>query len=163
MASRVKVEWQRRLLGSPVLQFLYRWVVTTVAVLVAANLVGGIRYDTWVSLVLASLLLGGLNALVRPLLVILSLPLVVLSLGLFVLVINGVLLLLVAVVVPGFHVEGFWAALFGAVLISITTLVLNTLTGGGQTRIDLRHPGPRGPRRDGDRSGPPGQGPVIDV
>jgi putative membrane protein len=140
-------------------------LVTTVAVMVAANVVRGISYDTGGSLLVASLLLGILNALLRPLLLILSLPLVVLTLGLFVLVINALLLGLVGQLVKGFQVAGFWPALLGAVIISLITMMLNTATGSGEGRIDLRHPSQRRPgRRDPPSDdGPPGKGPFIDV
>ena len=133
--------------------------------MVAANIVRGIWYDTGASLLVASLLLGILNALLRPLLLILSLPLVVLTLGLFVLVINALLLGFVGQLVKGFQVAGFWPALLGAVIISLITMVLNTAMGSGEGRIDLRHPYQRRPgRRDPPSDdGPPGKGPLIDV
>lgn len=166
-AQSVNAELQQSRFGPPFLRFLQRWLVNTVAVLVAANVVPGIQYEGWPSLLVASLVLGVLNALLRPLLLILSLPLVVFSLGLFVLVINALLLGLVGQVVGPFHVEGFWAAFFGALVISLTTIVLNTLTGSGESRIDLRnpsrrqHPPPRRPPPP--ERPPPGKGPVIDV
>lgn len=150
---------------SPFLRFMQRWLVTTVAVMVAANVVRGISYDSGTALMVASLLLGILNALFRPLLLILSLPLVILTLGLFALVINALLLGFVGHLVKGFHVAGFWPALLGAVIISVITVILNTATGSGETRIDLhqpssRRPGRRDPPPDDD---PPGKGPFIDV
>src|SRR5438067_12357331 len=81
--------------------FVFRWVVTTVAVMVASSVIHGIRYDTVAALIGASLLLGILNAFVRPFLLILSAPLILLTLGLFILVLNGLLLLLVPNVVAG--------------------------------------------------------------
>jgi putative membrane protein len=143
----------------PFLRFLQRWAINTVAVMVAANVIPGIDYRGWSALLTASLLLGVLNALIRPLLLILSLPLVVFSLGLFILVINALLLYFVGTLVKGFQVEGFWPAFWGGMLISIVTVVLNTFTGSGESRIHL-HP-PR--RRHGRHDPPPGQGPVIDV
>lgn len=158
----MNAELEHRPLGPPFLRFLQRWLITAVAVMVATAIVPGIECENWRSLLVAALVLGVLNALLRPLLLILSLPLVVLSLGLFVLVINALLLGLVAQLVPDFRVSGFWAAFFGALLISITTLLLNTLTGSGESRIDLRNPGKR--HHPPPRDPPPGgQGPVIDV
>lgn len=161
----MNVEWQRRPFGPPLLRFLHRWLVTTVAVMVAANIVPGIEFYNWQALLVASLVLGVLNALLRPLLLILSLPIVVLSLGLFVLVVNAVLLAFVAQLVKGFQVSGFWAAFFGGLIISLTTLILNTVTGGGQTRIDLSETRRRRPPPHDPPPTPPpaGQGPVIDV
>ena len=153
----------------PFVRFLQRWAINTVAVLVAANVVGeGIEYSSWKSLVAASLLLGVLNALLRPLLLILSLPLIVFTLGLFIPVINAFLLLLVgALPFLEFEVRDFSSAFWGGLVISLVTVVLNTVTGSGERRINLHVPHPRHGRRPGPPgppgSPPPGQGPVIDV
>jgi putative membrane protein len=118
--------------------FLQAWLIGTLAVLVAAELVKGIDYETWQSLLAATLLLGILNTFVRPLLTLLSLPLMIVTLGLFRLIINAVLLLLVNRLIPRFHVDSFGSAFWGALIISIVSLVLNTLTGTGETRIEIR-------------------------
>ena len=136
--------------------FLQRWLINTVAVMVAANLVSGIDYDTVGGLLAASLLLGVFNALLRPLLVLLSLPLVIFTLGLFTLVINAVLLYLVGYLVQSFAVDDFWSALWGSVIISFVSLMLNTLTGTPGSRIEIRRGHRRANRNDDD-------GPVIDV
>jgi putative membrane protein len=140
-------------------EFLIRWVITTVGVLVAAHLVPGIHYDrgNWEALFVATLVLGLLNAFLRPLLLLLSLPLLVFTLGLFTLVINAGLFYLVGQLIKGFHVENFGAAFWGALVISIVSIALQLLTGTGNTRIRIRR-GRRG------RSGPnDGDGPIIDV
>ena len=140
-------------------EFLKRWVISTVAVLVATKIVPGISYDRWDDLLIATLVLGILNSVLRPLLLLLSLPLLILTLGLFTLVINAGLLYFVNKLVSGFHVAGFWAALFGALVISLVTLFLNSVTGSGHARVEIRrgqHPPPRD-KQDG------GDGPVIDV
>lgn len=143
--------------------FLQRWLVTTFAVLVAAQIVRGIRYDSTVTLLVASLLLGFLNAFVRPLLVLLSLPLLIVTLGIFIQVINALLLLFVGQLVKGFVVEGFWSAFWGSLVISIVSMVTSLLVGRGP-RIKVRRGGQASPppsRRDDDD--PRGGGPVIDV
>jgi putative membrane protein len=137
--------------------FLQRWVINTVAVMVAANVVRGIEYQTLAGLFVASLLLGILNALLRPLLLLLSLPLVIFTLGLFTLVINALLLYFVAQLVKSFHVADFWAAFWGALVISLVSLILNTITGTGDSRIEVRRRKSSSNRRDG------GNGPIIDV
>lgn len=140
------------------LVFLQRWIINTLAVLVATHLVTGIHYDTVPSLFVASLLFGILITFLRPLLFLLTLPLVVVTLGLFVLVINAALLYLVGWLVKGFRVDGFWPAFWGALVISLVSLVLNTLTGSGESRVRVR--------RSATGSKPPGgdgAGPVIDV
>ncbi len=139
-------------------EFLKRWSISTVAVLVAATVLPGISYNRWTDVLLASLLLGVLNSVLRPLLMLLSLPLLILSLGLFTLIINAGLLYLVHLLLPGFRVRDFWSAFFGALIISLVTLFLNTLTRSGQARFLFR----RGRRPPPDRDDP-GNGPVIDV
>src|SRR3954469_15887830 len=118
--------------------FLIRWVNNTVAVFVAANIVSGIHYDGVGSLLVATLVLGIMNAILRPLLMLLSLPLVILTLGLFVLVINALLLYGVGSIIKGFYVDSFWSAFWGAVVIFLVSLVLNSLTGTGNSRVQVR-------------------------
>ena len=136
--------------------FLLRWLINTVAVMVAANLIKGIECHTLSGLLVASLLLGIFNALLRPLLVLLSLPLVIFTLGLFTLFINALLLYFVGSLVKSFVVADFWAAFWGALIISVVSLILNSLTGTGGSRIEVQ----RGKRRSGRGDG---DGPVIDV
>lgn len=144
-------------------QFLQRWVICTAAVLLAEHLVSGITYDHWTDVLAATLLLSILNSVVTPLLWLLSLPLLILSLGLFTLVINAGMLLVVGALVKGFHVAGFWPAFWGALVISLTTLVLNALTGAGSARVRVQT-GRSRPRRHSRENRPPGgDGPVIDV
>ncbi len=105
--------------------FFLRFFVTGVAVLVASEIISGIRIDSLASGVVAVLVLAILNALVRPILYLLSAPFIVVTLGLFMLVINGFLLGVVSYVVKGFHVEGFWPAVGGAVIISLVSGLMN--------------------------------------
>ena len=137
--------------------FLQRWLINTLAVLVATYLVSGISYGKPIDLFVAALILGILNAILRPLLMLLSLPLLLVTLGLFMLVINALLLLFASWLVGEnhFHVAGFWSAFFGALVISIVSLILNSLTGTGDSRISVKR-GKAPPRDDGN-------GPVIDV
>ena len=148
----------------PVRDFLHQFVVGTFAVLIAVNVVPGITYDSPLHLLLASLVLGALNAFLRPFLLLGCLPLLILTLGLFLMVINAMLLLLTAKLVNGFDIEGFWSAFWGALVISIITLIANTFTGRGDSQMSFR----RIKRRDGqsNRQTPrhdDDDGPVIDV
>jgi putative membrane protein len=118
-------------------QFVFRWAATTVAVMVASSFLRGIRYDTIAALIGASLLLGILNAFVRPFLLILSAPLILLTLGLFILVLNGLLLLLVPSIVVGFHVDSFWSAFWGAIVISFVSWVLSAFFRGSDGRVHV--------------------------
>ena len=137
-------------------EFLQRWLITTVAVLVATHIVRGIHYDHWQGLLVATLVLGLLNAFIKPVLTFLSLPLVVVTLGLFILVINAGLVYLVGQM-KHFHVDSFKAAFWGALVISVVSLILNSLTGTGNAKITVR----RGKKRGNDSN--TGSGPVIDV
>jgi putative membrane protein len=118
-------------------QFVFRWAVTTIAVMVASSVIHGIRYDTVAALIGASLLLGILNAFVRPFLLILSAPVILLTLGLFIFVLNGLLLLLVHKIVIGFHVDGFWSAFWGAIVISFVSWLLSAFFRGSDGRVHV--------------------------
>ncbi|HWM23356.1 MAG TPA: phage holin family protein [Chthoniobacterales bacterium] len=115
--------------------FVFRWMITTVAVMVAPVLISGVRYDTAGALIGAALLLGILNAFVRPVLLILSAPLILVTLGFFILVINALMLWWVPGLVPGFHVDGFWSAFWGAILISIISWILSAFFRGSDGRV----------------------------
>jgi putative membrane protein len=137
--------------------FLLGWIITTLAVLVAAELVKGIKYGNWSDLLVATLLLGFLNAFVRPVMMFLTFPLMIVTLGLFSLVINALLLLAVSALMGEgkFHVDGFGAAFWGGLVISLTTIILNSLTGTGRSRVRVKRQS--APPRSND------DGPVIDV
>ena len=106
--------------------FLIRWACTTFAVFIATGIVPGIGADSVEALMWAGLLLGVLNAVVRPVLLVLSLPLIVLSFGLVIPLINAMLLSWVGGGwIAGFHVAGFGSALFGAVVISFVSWAVN--------------------------------------
>jgi putative membrane protein len=140
-------------------EFLLRWIVSTVAVLVAWYVVPGIHYKEWPDLLMATFILGLLNTFLRPLILLLSLPFLIVTLGLFTLVINALLLLLVSgLLSPRFHVDSFGQALLGALVISLVSVALNSITRSGNARIEM-HRGKRPP--PGGRGD--GGGPVIDV
>lgn len=111
---------------------LKRWLVSAAGVWLGSNLIEGISYEDNVSLAIAVLLLGLFTAVLKPLLVLMALPFVLLTLGLGVLVINALLYLLVGSLVPGFTVESFWAAFFGALVISILNVLFAGWIGGGR-------------------------------
>ena len=106
--------------------FIFRLLIHMVAILIISYLLPGlIRVDgIWAALV-AAFLLGIVNAVLRPILIFFTLPITVLTLGLFLLVINGLMLLLVSSLVSGFHVNGFWGAVLGSILISVVSWVLS--------------------------------------
>ena len=117
--------------------FVFRWIATTIAVMVAAALIHGIRYDSFGSLIGAALLLGILNAFVRPVLLVLSAPLILLTLGFFILVVNGLMLLLVPSLVHGFHVDSFWSAFWGAIVIGLVSWILSAFFRGSDGRVHV--------------------------
>jgi len=112
-------------------------MATTIAVMIAASILSGIRYDTVGALIGAALLLGILNAFVRPILLILSAPLILLTLGFFILVVNGLMLLLVPSIVNGFHVDSFGSAFWGAIIIGIVSWLLSAFFRGSDGRVHV--------------------------
>jgi putative membrane protein len=109
--------------------FLLLWALNTLGLWVADHVFDGIRFDSAGALWVSGLLLGLVNAVVRPILILLTLPLTVVTLGLFLLVINASMVLLVAWLVPGFMVAGFWTGLFLAVFLSVFGWVTNLVLG----------------------------------
>lgn len=109
--------------------FLIRLLITAGALWLASAMVTGMYFDTGLTLLWAALWLGVVNALVRPLLILLTLPLTLLTLGLFLLVINAAMLGLVASILDGFSLSGFWSALFGAILVSIFSGLASNFVG----------------------------------
>ena len=115
------------------LRFLSRVFVGGLGLLVADALLDGIRFDGPSSLWIAALLLGLVNAVVRPLVVLITLPLTILSLGFFLLIVNGAMLLLVARLMEGFHIAGLGAAVAAWIIVALTGLVANAFIGDRRT------------------------------
>jgi putative membrane protein len=105
--------------------FLIRAVVVAIGLWLASKIVSGIAFNSTETLIAAALLLGIINAFVRPIIVILTLPITLLTLGLFLLVINALMIMLVAWFLPGFLVAGFWSAVFAAIIVSLTSWVMS--------------------------------------
>jgi putative membrane protein len=116
--------------------FVFRWFITAFSVFVAAPIVG-IDYTGIGCLLGAALLLGVINAFVRPILLFLSIPLILITLGFFILIINALMLKFVSAIVPCFQVHGFWSALFGAIIISFVSWVLSAFFRGSDGRIHV--------------------------
>ncbi|MDP9990102.1 putative membrane protein [Variovorax boronicumulans] len=106
--------------------FLVHWAITAVSLWVASLLFRGLKFDGTGALVISALLLGLANAVVKPLLIVLTLPLTLVTFGLFLLVINALMILLVAALVKGFKVSGFWTALFASICISLLSIVIGS-------------------------------------
>jgi putative membrane protein len=109
------------------MRFLVRLLLNALAIAVAAYFVPGVILTGPGPAILAGVILGFVNAIVRPVLLLLTLPFTLLTLGLFIFVVNAICFALTAALVPGFDLSGFWAAFFGALLVTIVSWVLNGL------------------------------------
>jgi putative membrane protein len=109
-----------------VIGIILRWFILTFAISATAYLLDGIHVSSFFSAVFAAAMLGILNAFFRPILIIITLPINILSLGLFTFVINALLLMMVSGIISGFDVRGFWSAVFGSILISVVSWLLNS-------------------------------------
>ncbi len=109
------------------MMLLIVWLINAVALLAVPYLLNSVQVDSFGAALIAALILGFVNTIVRPILVVLTLPVTFLTLGLFIFVINGLMFWVVAQLVSGFHVGGFWSAVFGALLYSIVSWALSTL------------------------------------
>jgi putative membrane protein len=123
--------------------FLTHWAITALSLWVASYIFSGLKFDSTSSLVVSALLLGFANAIVKPLLIVLTLPLTLLTFGLFLLVINALMIQLVAALVRGFKVSGFWTAFFASIFIALLSIVIGSLLGGSDpaTTIQMPHDG----------------------
>ena len=111
--------------GPKIRGFVFRWLVTAFALAVSAWIVKGIEIHGILSLFFAAMVVGVLNAFVRPVVLILTLPLNILTMGLFTFVINGAMIMIASKVVRGFAVADFWSAFVGAIFISIISFLIN--------------------------------------
>ena len=118
------------LVNSPFLQLLLRWAILALGVVLATKLVPGIECRDGTSLLAVVVLLSFCNAILKPLLLLFTLPFILLTLGLGVVVINALLFLFVGKLVEGFHVAGFWPALWGALVVSITNMLVSSFVRG---------------------------------
>ena len=116
--------------NSPFLQLLLRWAILALGVVIATKLVPGIECRDGMSLLAVVVLLSFCNAILKPLLLLFTLPFILLTLGLGVVVINALLFLFVGKLVEGFHVAGFWPALWGALVVSITNMLVSSFVRG---------------------------------
>jgi putative membrane protein len=108
-------------------RFVLAWLVNTAALIAVAYLMPSITVSSFTAALIAALVLGLVNAIVRPVLVLLTLPVTILTLGLFIFVLNGLLFWMVASWLEGFHVAGFWSGVLGAILFSIVSWLLSAL------------------------------------
>ena len=123
--------------------FLLHWAITALSLWLASRVFRGISFTDTSSLVISALLLGFANAIVKPLVIVLTLPLTLLTFGLFLLVINALMILLVSALVRGFKVSGFWTAFFASIFIAVLSWVIGAfvLVGSGPDAIPMQMPG----------------------
>jgi|ERR1017187_2965252 putative membrane protein len=139
-------------MNSPVAHLLVRWLVLALGVVIATRLVPGIHCSDAGALIAVVVLLSFFNAILRPILVLFTLPFIIVTMGLGIVVINAILFLFVGRLVDGFAVAGFWPAVGGSLVVSVTNFVVNVFM-----RSSIRRPG-------GAPKGPPGPGgDVIDI
>ncbi|MFT3718343.1 phage holin family protein [Pseudorhodoferax sp.] len=120
--------------------FLVHWAITALSLWAASHIFRGLKFDSTGALLVSALLLGFANAIVKPLLIVLTLPLTLLTFGLFLLVVNALVILLVAALVRGFRISGFWTALFASLFVSLLSLLIGAFVGGGDPAQQIRLP-----------------------
>lgn len=106
--------------------FLIQWLISTAIIMVSAYVLPGVHVSSWWTAVVVAIVLAVVNALIKPVFVLLTLPITIISLGLFLLVINALMIMLVGLLVPGFKVDGFWWALAFSIVLSVFNLVISS-------------------------------------
>lgn len=109
------------------MKWIWHWILSAVSLLIVAWLFDAIWFDSVAAAFIAAIVLGLINAILRPILQFLALPVTILTLGIFALIINALLLLLTSKLVPGFHVDSFFAAFFGSIVLSIVSSILSAV------------------------------------
>jgi putative membrane protein len=107
------------------LLFFSQWIATIIALWASTFIFDGIRFNSFSALIVSALVLGLANSIIKPLLILFTLPLTVLSFGLFIVVINGLVLMIVSSIVHGFTLSGFWTAVFASLFISLVSIIIN--------------------------------------
>lgn len=120
--------------------FFLHWGITAISLWLASRIFQGIRFADTSSLIVSALLLGFANAIVKPLLILLTLPLTVVTFGLFLLVINALMILLVSSLVRGFQVASFWTAFFASIFISVLSFLIGLFVGDGSPSQTIQMP-----------------------
>lgn len=120
--------------------FFLHWGITAISLWLASRLFNGLRFADTSSLIVSALLLGFANAIVKPLLIVLTLPLTLLTFGLFLLVINALMILLVSSLVSGFKVASFWTAFFASIFISVLSFLIGLFVGDGSPAQTIQMP-----------------------
>lgn len=120
--------------------FLMHWAITALSLWAASKIFSGLRFDGAGALIVSALLLGFANAIVKPVLIVLTFPLTLVTFGLFLLVINALMILLVAWLVKGFKVSGFWTAFFAAIFIAVLSILIGSFVVPSTPATEIRMP-----------------------
>jgi putative membrane protein len=120
---------------NPILRFILFWAANTLVLWVASQLFSSVRFDSPSALLVSGLLFGLINATLKPIMVIVTLPITLLTLGLFLLVINALMLMLTAWLVPGFHLAGFWNAVLISLFVSVLSFIISIMLGLHRQRV----------------------------
>jgi len=110
-----------------IMAFLAHWGVTSLSLWIASLMFHGISFSSKKSLFISALLLGLVNAVVKPVIIILTIPLTLITFGFFLLVINALMMMLVSALVPGFRISGFWTAFFASIVVTVVSLFIGTM------------------------------------
>ena len=124
-------------------EFLAHWGVTALALWLTSFIFHGISFSSKKSLLISALLLGLVNAVIRPIVIILTIPLTLVTFGLFLLVINAVMMMLVSALVPGFRISGFWTAFFASIVVTLISIFVGMVIFGPEDSL-LNMPAQRG-------------------
>ena len=124
------------------IKWIKTWAIIALGVLIASATSSGIQYENSLSLFLAVVLISVLNMVVRPIMILFTLPFIIMTCGLGIFIINALLFMFVAAMVPGFIVTSFWAALWGAFIVGGTSLIANMMLGSTRVQVQGRDVGP---------------------
>lgn len=136
------------------IKLLKTWLLLALGVIIAAYTASGIRYDSHTALIVAVLLLSLCSVVLKPLLMLFSLPFIILTFGIGIWLINALLFLMVGALVDGFYVDSFWNALWGALVVSLTGIAANVFFGGGRVQVRANVQSSRG-GQPGKQNTPP--------
>ena len=127
-----------------IVPFLIHWAITAFSLWLASKIFKGLKFQSASALVISALLLGFANAIVKPLIIFFTLPLTLITFGFFLLVINALVLMLVAAIVKGFKISGFWTAFFASIFISLLSIVIGAIVSTQDPGQEIQMPSDRG-------------------
>jgi putative membrane protein len=109
------------------MKLIFNWLVQAVAIVIAAYILPGVTVENFLAALVLAVVLGAINTFIKPVLIVLTLPLTIVTLGIFILVLNALLIMLASAIVPGFAIAGFWSAFLFAIVLSLVSAFLHSL------------------------------------